>query len=83
MSERIIPALWGKAGISRNWATTHFCLSGLAWELSWHWWSCLLADVLQCVYDAAQGLLEVESSTLFDLVCSNQLLLCPVNMSFF
>lgn len=27
-----------------------------------------LADVLHRVYDVAQGLLEVESSTLFDLV---------------
>ena len=58
-------------------------LSGLAWELSWHWRLCRLADVLQRVYDVAQGLLEVESSTLFDLVCSNQFLSCPMNMSFF
>ena len=44
-----------------------------ALELSWHWWLCHLANVLQWPYNEAQGLLEVQSSTILDLVSSTSL----------
>ena len=48
--------------ISRDWATTRFLgFYALASELSWSWWVGHLAytNVLQLVYNEAQGLLEV------------------------
>ena len=60
----------------------HHPLFGLLWsasELSWHLWVCHLAyaNILQSVYNEAPGLLEVESSTILDLVGSNQFLSRP------
>ena len=55
----------------------HHCpLFGLLWlasELSWCLWVCHLAyaNVLQWACNEAQGLLEVESSVLLDLIGSN------------
>lgn len=59
---------------------------GLWWaalELSWHWWLCHLANVLQWPYNAAQGLLEVQVSTVLDLDSSTSLCCVPMAMSFF
>ena len=60
----------------------HGPLFGLLWsalELSWGLWVCHLAyaNVLQPAYNEAQGLLVVESSTILDLVDSNQFMLYP------
>ena len=71
-------------GISRNWATAHV--------LAFDGWpqnprvagGCHLdANVLQSVYNEAQGPLEVKSSTILDPVGSNQCLSCPMAMPFF
>ena len=65
----------GSQRVEHDWATK------LNWwrvsELSWQWWMCHLANVLQWRYNEAQVLLEVESSTVLDLVGSNQFLSCP------
>ena len=58
-----------------------FGLIWLAWEPSWHWWVCHLAIVLQWAYYKAWGQLEVQPSTLSDLVDSNQFLSCPMALS--
>ena len=62
ISGRIIPAILGEgAGLSRNWATTHF-LPFYGWPQNCHGaCGCVihLADVLQWVYNEAQGLVEV------------------------
>lgn len=46
----------------------------IASEMSGHLWACrfIYANVLQGVYDKVQGLLEVESSALLDLVGATQ-----------
>ena len=86
MSGRIIPTILGKEGEDIQ-ELGHCPLFDLLWpasELSWHLWVCHLdADVLQWAYNEAQGLLEVESSAVSDLVGSNQFLSCPMAMSFF
>ena len=45
-----------------------------ALELSWLWWVCLVANVLQWVYNEAQGLLEVKFSDILGLTGSNPFL---------
>ena len=82
MSGRIIPIILGiRVGISRNWATAQF-LAFYGSSQNWHGagWVCHLAYaiVLQWAYTEAQGLLEVESSTILNLVDSNQLGLCHI-----
>ena len=82
MSGRIIPAISGKGqrfpGIG---PPPTFGFLWLASELSWCLWVCHLANALQWAYTEAQGLLEVESSAILDLVGSNQFLSCPMAMS--
>ena len=74
MSGSIIPTIlekgWGFKELGHH---SLFALLWLALELSWQLWVCLLANVLQWAYNEAQGLLEVESFTILDLVSSNQL----------
>ena len=55
----------------------HFALFWLALELSWRWWVCHLASVLQRAYNDAQGPLEVKSSVILDLVGSNPFMSHP------
>jgi len=66
---------------SRHFQELGHCPLFLLWlasELSWCWWVChsAYAKVLQWVYNEAQGLLEIESSVILDLVGSNQFLSC-------
>ena len=70
--------------ISRNWAITHFlvfygrpqnCQGACGCHLTY-------ANVVQWVYNGAQGLLDVESSAILGLVGSNQFLLYPQYHSF-
>jgi len=60
-----------------------FDLWWLALELLWHWWACYsaYANVLQWVYNEAQGPLEIPSFSILDLGGSYQFLSCPVAMS--
>ena len=62
-----------------------FDILWLASELSWCWWVCHLAfaNVLQCMFNEAQGLLEVESSAILDLVGCNQFSSYPKARTFF
>ena len=65
------------------WELGHHLFFGLlksASELSQSLWMCHLAyaNVLQWVYNAAEGPLEVESSTILDQVGFNQFLSCRV-----
>ena len=66
---------WGFPGIGPLATFWPFTVSLL--ELSWHLWVCYLAyaNVLQCAYNEAQGLLAVESSAILDLIGSNQFML--------
>ena len=56
-----------------------FVLLWSALELSWHLWVCHLtyASELQLAYNETQGLLEVKSSAILDLVGSNQFMSYP------
>ena len=62
-----------------------FDILWLASELSWCWWVCHLAfaNILQRMFNEAQGLLEVESSAILDLVGSNQFSSYPKARTFF
>ena len=73
----VFQLFWGRVGISRNWATAHF--------LSFWWpWNCHgarvyvidHADVLQQAYTETQGRLEVNLSTILNLVGFNQFVSC-------
>jgi len=71
-------------GISRNWVTDHV-LAFDGWPQNCHVAGGyhLDANVLQWVYNEAQGPLEVKSSTILDPVGSNWCLSCPMAMPFF
>ena len=64
---------WEQARISRKWPNAHFFPFMIRTLL----WVCHLANVLQRVHNDVQGLLEVESSAILDLVGSNQFLSYP------
>ena len=69
---------WGRGGDFQE--LGHRPLFGLLWSgLSWCPWVCHLAyaNALQSLYNEAQGLLEVEASTILGFIGSNQFLLCP------
>ena len=65
-------------GISRNWATAHF-LVFCGWSNCHSTSGCVVqhVDMLQGVYNEAQGLLEVKPSTILGLVDSNRFMLYP------
>ena len=52
-------------------------------DLSWHLWVCHLANELQWAYNEAQVPLEVDSSTILDIISSDQILVYPQQQSFF
>ena len=62
-----------------------FDILRLASEQLWCWWVCHLAftNMLQCMFNEAQGLLKVESSAILDLVGSNQFSSYPTARTFF
>ena len=52
-------------------------------DLSWHLWVCHLANELQRACNEAQVPLEVDSSTILDIISSDQILVYPQQQSFF
>ena len=66
------------ARISRNQITTHF-LAFYGWPLLWHGLVChsAYANVLQWVYNKAQGLLEVQPYTILNLMHSKKVISYP------
>ena len=74
MSGRIIPTILSKGQtLPRIGPCPLFDLLCLALELSWcHWGYCLTyANLLQWIYNEAQGLLGVQSSAMLELVIFN------------